>query len=201
MSAPCRVNHHTKVREIISGQECSVCEVFIACMINVSTSLKRLLSLMLFIPSTLFAVTGDADNDGLRDEVETNTGVFASATNTGTNPNLADSDGDSLPDGMEINLGTHPLDAVSKVKRPNIIFIIVDDLGYGDVGCFWQNQRTGTQKFATPGLDSMATEGAMLSHHYTAAPVCAPARGSLFQGRHQGKLGYSRQPVRQAPAK
>lgn len=141
---------------------------------------------MILAPSTLVAVQGDLDNDGLRDEVETNTGVFVSATNTGTNPNLADTDGDSLPDGMEVNLGTNPLDAISKVKRPNIIFILVDDLGYGDVGCFWQNQKSGTQKFATPGLDSMAAQGAMLTHHYTAAPLCAPARGSFFQGRHQG---------------
>ncbi len=147
---------------------------------------RVLLPLLLSIPSTASAATGDIDNDGLRDEVETNTGIFVTASDTGTNPNTADSDGDSLPDGMELNLGTNPVDVTSKVKRPNIIFIMVDDLGYGDVGCFWQNQRTGTQKFATPGLDAMATEGAMLSHHYTAAPVCAPARGSLFQGRHQG---------------
>ncbi|MFV0541698.1 MAG: sulfatase-like hydrolase/transferase [Aestuariibaculum sp.] len=69
---------------------------------------------------------------------------------------------------------------------PNIIFIYVDDLGYGDLGNFWQNQRKSNQKFKTPNLDVMANEGAMLTHHYTSAPVCAPARASLLEGLHQG---------------
>ncbi|MGY8767502.1 MAG: sulfatase-like hydrolase/transferase [Pirellulales bacterium] len=71
-------------------------------------------------------------------------------------------------------------------KQPNIIFILVDDLGYGDIGCFWQDQKTGTQKFDTPGIDQMAAEGMKLTHHYISAPVCAPSRGSFLQGRHQG---------------
>ncbi len=70
--------------------------------------------------------------------------------------------------------------------RPNIIFFFVDDLGYGDIGCFWQDQRANPKKFDTPTLDAMAAQGAKLTHHYIAAPVCAPSRGSLLQGRHQG---------------
>ena len=70
--------------------------------------------------------------------------------------------------------------------RPNIIFFFVDDLGYGDIGCFWQDQRTNPKKFDTPALDTMAAQGAKLTHHYIPAPVCAPSRGSLLQGRHQG---------------
>ena len=140
----------------------------------------------ILLSGPLFAAPGDVDDDGLRDEVETNTGVFVSPANTGTNPNLADSDGDSLPDGMELNVGTVPTNAASKVQRPNIIYIMVDDLGYGDVGCFWQNQRTATLKFATPGLDAMAAQGAMLTHHYVAASICAPCRSSFLQGRSQG---------------
>ena len=69
---------------------------------------------------------------------------------------------------------------------PNIIYIYLDDLGYGDLGNFWQNQRTGTKKMLTPNLDKLANEGAMMTHHYTAAPVCAPARASLLEGLHQG---------------
>ena len=137
-------------------------------------------------PTVLKAVPGDADNDGLPDSYETNTGVYVSATNTGTNPNLADTDGDSVPDGMEVNLGTNPCDATSRTSRPNIIYILADDLGPGDIGCFWQNQRTGTNKFITPGLDAMAAEGAKLTHHYVGAPICASSRSSLLQGRHQG---------------
>ena len=74
----------------------------------------------------------------------------------------------------------------SFAQRPNIIFFFVDDLGYGDIGCFWQDAKTGTQKFDTPHIDTMAAEGAKLTHHYISASVCAPSRASLMQGRHQG---------------
>ncbi|MEP4079060.1 sulfatase-like hydrolase/transferase [Haloferula sp.] len=70
---------------------------------------------------------------------------------------------------------------------PNIIFFLTDDLGYGDLGSFWQDSgSTSSKKFDTPGLDTMAAEGAKLTHHYIGAPVCASARASFFQGRHQG---------------
>ena len=71
-------------------------------------------------------------------------------------------------------------------SKPNIIFFLVDDLGYGDLGCFWQDQRASTKKFDTPALDTMAAQGAKLTHHYVSASVCAPSRASLLQGRHQG---------------
>ena len=153
---------------------------------NLRVIIRQVSPILFLIPTALFAAPGDIDNDGLRDAVETKTGVFGSAEDTGTDPNLADSDGDSLPDGMEVRLGTNPTSAASKVKRPNIILINCDDLGYGDIGCFWQNQRTGTNKFATPNLDEMAAQGAMMTHHYVGAPICAPSRASLMQGRHQG---------------
>lgn len=75
--------------------------------------------------------------------------------------------------------------------KPNILFIFCDDLGYGDVGIFWQNQRKEANKadepwFSTPHLDQMAAEGMLLHAHYAPAPVCAPSRASLFMGRHQG---------------
>jgi len=70
--------------------------------------------------------------------------------------------------------------------RPNIIFVLCDDLGPGDIGILWQNGRQGTQKFATPNLDTFAEEGMILTRHYCPAPVCAPSRGSLLTGRHQG---------------
>ncbi|GAA5496087.1 hypothetical protein Rhal01_02268 [Rubritalea halochordaticola] len=76
-------------------------------------------------------------------------------------------------------------------EKPNILFIFCDDLGYGDVGVFWQNQRKEANKpdqpwFSTPHIDQMAAEGMLLHAHYCAAPVCAPSRASLFMGRHQG---------------
>jgi len=71
---------------------------------------------------------------------------------------------------------------------PNIIFILTDDLGYGDIGAFFQNARAAAGKpaHATPQLDRMAAEGAKLTHHYCAAPVSAPSRASLITGLTQG---------------
>jgi arylsulfatase A-like enzyme len=151
-----------------------------------SAQKSHLLTFLILLAPVLQAAPGDTDNDGLRDVVETNTGVYVSVGNTGSNPNVADTDGDSLPDGIEINLGTNPNDAASKVNRPNIIYIIADDLAYGDIGCFWQNQRTGIYKFSTPGLDAMAAQGAKMTHHYAGSAVCAATRASFFLGQHQG---------------
>lgn len=76
-------------------------------------------------------------------------------------------------------------------KRPNVIFILCDDLGYGDLGVFFQNGGAGNRKprvpmDATPQIDALAEQGVQLRGHYTAAPVCAPARASLLSGLHQG---------------
>jgi arylsulfatase A-like enzyme len=75
--------------------------------------------------------------------------------------------------------------------RPNIIFILCDDLGYGDVGVFYQNQRAALKDpsvpfFSTPHIDSLAKEGVMLTQHYGGAPVCASSRASLLAGLTQG---------------
>ena len=71
-------------------------------------------------------------------------------------------------------------------KGPNIIYILLDDLGYGDLGNFWQNHLSTDKKMLSPNLDKMANEGALLTNHYTAAPVCAPARASFLEGLSQG---------------
>lgn len=77
-------------------------------------------------------------------------------------------------------------------SRPNIIFVLVDDMGWGDLSVNWtQQDKNGRQvtrrnEFKTPTLDTMATEGMQLRRHYSAAPVCAPARASLLLGVHQG---------------
>ncbi len=79
--------------------------------------------------------------------------------------------------------------AAAPTPPPNIIFILADDLGYGDVGVFFQNARRASGNRAahlTPQLDRAAAEGAQLTHHYSAAPVCAPSRASLLAGVHQG---------------
>jgi arylsulfatase A-like enzyme len=76
-------------------------------------------------------------------------------------------------------------------EKPNIIFILVDDMGWGDVGAFWQQQRARANNRSepwqfTPSLDAIAANGAMLTNHYCPAPVCAPSRASLMLGVHQG---------------
>jgi arylsulfatase A-like enzyme len=74
-------------------------------------------------------------------------------------------------------------------EKPNIIVIFTDDLGYGDVGVFFQNQRAQEKGFPaayTPKLDKLAEQGVKLTNQYCAAPVCAPSRGSLLTGRSQG---------------
>lgn len=77
-------------------------------------------------------------------------------------------------------------------SRPNIIFIIVDDQGYGDVGVFYQNKRAAMHDLSkpfeiSPNLDKLAFEGAIFTQHYCAAPVCAPSRASLMLGVSQGR--------------
>ncbi|MDP7497019.1 MAG: sulfatase-like hydrolase/transferase, partial [Roseibacillus sp.] len=65
-------------------------------------------------------------------------------------------------------------------RRPNIVLILADDLGYGDLGCF------GQEKIKTPRLDRMAAEGMRLTSHYAGHSVCSPSRCSLMTGMHMG---------------
>lgn len=71
-------------------------------------------------------------------------------------------------------------DAPVAVERPNIIFLLADDLGYGDLGCF------GQTRFRTPNIDALAASGMRLTQHYSGAPVCAPSRCVLMTGKHSG---------------
>ncbi len=64
--------------------------------------------------------------------------------------------------------------------RPNIIFIMADDLGYGDLGCF------GQKKVKTPNIDRLAAEGMRLTDFYAGSTVCAPSRCVLMTGLHTG---------------
>ncbi|HVM47594.1 MAG TPA: sulfatase-like hydrolase/transferase [Candidatus Acidoferrum sp.] len=75
--------------------------------------------------------------------------------------------------------------------QPNILFILTDDLGWGDVGVLFQNQRRQANDRShpwqlTPQLDRLAAEGVQLRDHYCAAPVCAPSRASILLGVSQG---------------
>ena len=65
-------------------------------------------------------------------------------------------------------------------KHPNIIYILADDLGYGELGCY------GQKKIETPSIDKLAEEGMRFTQHYAGAPVCAPSRCVLLTGKHLG---------------
>lgn len=73
--------------------------------------------------------------------------------------------------------------------RPNVILILADDLGYGDLGCY------GHPRFKTPHLDRMAAEGARLTQFNCAAPFCAPTRASLMTGRYPFRCGMTQNPT------
>lgn len=75
-----------------------------------------------------------------------------------------------------------------QARQPNIILILVDDMGWGDLGVPHQDARENKKLPAieTPHFDRFAAEGTQLLRHYSACPVCAPARASLFSGVHQG---------------
>lgn len=64
--------------------------------------------------------------------------------------------------------------------KPNIIYIMADDLGYGDLGCY------GQKKFATPNLDLIAKEGIRFTDYHSGSTVCAPSRYALMTGKHMG---------------
>jgi len=65
-------------------------------------------------------------------------------------------------------------------EKPNIIFILVDDLGYGDLGIY------GQKLMQTPNIDQLGKEGVVFTDFYAGAPVCSPSRGSLLTGLHTG---------------
>lgn len=65
-------------------------------------------------------------------------------------------------------------------EEPNIVFILVDDLGYGDIGCY------GQEKIQTPHIDRLASEGILFTQAYAGNAVCAPCRSTLMQGLHPG---------------
>jgi arylsulfatase A-like enzyme len=84
-------------------------------------------------------------------------------------------------------LGVIPLALIARVSvstaqepKPNIIFLLADDLGYGDIGAY------GQKKIRTPNLDRLATEGMRFTQHYSGHNVCAPSRYVLMTGRHPG---------------
>ena len=68
----------------------------------------------------------------------------------------------------------------SETKKPNIVYILADDLGYGDLSCY------GQTNFQTPNIDKLAETGMRFTQHYSGSTVCAPSRSALMTGQHTG---------------
>jgi arylsulfatase A-like enzyme len=73
-----------------------------------------------------------------------------------------------------------PSAVIAAAPRLNVVFILADDLGWGELGCY------GQKKIPTPNLDRLASQGVRFTQHYSGAPVCAPSRCVLMTGKHLG---------------
>ena len=71
-----------------------------------------------------------------------------------------------------------------KVNKPNIVILLTDDLGYGDLHCY------GNSKFQTPNLDQLAAEGTRFTNYYSGAPSSTPSRATLLTGRYAERVGF-----------
>lgn len=74
-------------------------------------------------------------------------------------------------------------------RRPNVLLIVADDLGYGELGCY------GGKDIPTPHLDRLATEGVRFTDGYVTAPFCAASRAALLTGRYQTRFGFEFNPI------
>ncbi|MCU1352572.1 MAG: putative sulfatase [Acidimicrobiales bacterium] len=83
------------------------------------------------------------------------------------------------PRGTDVGAGTS-----RPGRRPNVVLINCDDLGYGDLGCY------GSPRNKTPALDQLAAEGLRFDSFYMASPVCSPSRGALLTGCYPPRIGF-----------
>src|SRR5436309_15354128 len=71
----------------------------------------------------------------------------------------------------------------AEAPRPNVVLILADDLGYGDLGCY------GCRDIRTPNLDRLADQGVRFTNFYANGPECTPTRAALLTGRYQQRVG------------
>ncbi len=88
----------------------------------------------------------------------------------------------SLAGGLGLGLAARGVGAsTGRVKQPNIVFLLADDLGIADLSCYGR-------QFSTPRIDSIARQGVLLTQAYSSSPVCSPTRVALMTGRYPGRL-------------
>ena len=78
-----------------------------------------------------------------------------------------------------------PLGLFAKKQKPNVLFILVDDLGWKDLGCY------GSSFYETPNIDKLRSEGMMFTNAYSACPVCSPTRASILTGKNPAHLQFT----------
>src|SRR5271163_4579755 len=71
------------------------------------------------------------------------------------------------------------------VERPNVVLILIDDLGQRDLGCY------GSTFYKTPNIDRMAREGVRFTDYYSACPVCSPTRASILTGKYPQRMNIT----------
>ncbi|MGB0259740.1 MAG: sulfatase-like hydrolase/transferase, partial [Coraliomargarita sp.] len=92
--------------------------------------------------------------------------------------------------------------AAQASDQPNIIFMMADDLGYGDLSSYNPNtegEAPNNTPIRTPNLDQMAARGARFTDFHSAAPICSPARRALLTGRYPSRLGEWAEAYRSRP--
>jgi arylsulfatase A-like enzyme len=94
-----------------------------------------------------------------------------------TNPNSMKY---SIIIALLLTVGIFGFKNTKPTSKPNIIYVMADDLGYGDLSCY------GQKKFQTPHLDQMAKEGIRYTDYHSGSTVCAPSRCALMTGKHMG---------------
>ena len=77
----------------------------------------------------------------------------------------------------------------AQTRKPNIVFIFADDLGYGDTGIY------GSDVIQTPNIDALARDGVRFTQGYVSHPVCSPSRAGLLTGRYQQRHGWEFNPA------
>jgi len=83
----------------------------------------------------------------------------------------------------------HAAEAAKATPKPNIVYIVADDLGYGEPGCY------GGKDIPTPRIDALASSGIRFTSGYVTAPFCAASRAALMTGRYQTRFGFEFNPI------